>query len=143
VSYKAQPPIARKLEPYRGIIQAHLQNFPLLTAKRIFEQIRGFAYTGAYTQIKEYVRQIRLCPIEEAVRRLETPAGFQVQLDYAIFNRPWGRRYALVVVLGYSRLLWLRFFPRQIMQALFSGLESASTSALSERSVKIKPECFQ
>jgi transposase len=28
-------------------------------------------------------------------------------------------------MLGYSRLLWLRFFPRQTMQALFAGLESA------------------
>ncbi len=59
------------------------------------------------------------------MRRFETPAGFQGQVDYATFNLPWGRRYALVVVLGYSRLLWLRFYPRQTMQALFSGLESA------------------
>jgi transposase len=29
------------------------------------------------------------------------------------------------VVLGYSRLLWLRFFPRQDMRTLFSGLEEA------------------
>jgi transposase len=28
-------------------------------------------------------------------------------------------------VLGYSRLLWLRFFTRQTMQTLFAGLESA------------------
>jgi transposase len=143
VSYKAQPPIARKLEPYRGIIHAHLQDFPLLTAERIFETIQASGYTGGYTQIKEHVRQIRLRPIEEAVRRFDTPAGFQVQVDYAIFNLPCGRRYAPVVVLGYSRLLWLRFFPRQIMQALFRGLESASTSALCEQSVKIKPKCFQ
>ena len=125
VSYKRRPPIARKLDPYRGIIQARLQAYPLLTAERIFEEIRAAGYAGGYTQIKEYVRQIRPRPIEEAVRRFETPAGFQGQVDYASFNLPWGRRYALVEVLGNSRLLWLRFFPRQSMQSLFSGLESA------------------
>jgi transposase len=59
------------------------------------------------------------------VQRFETPAGFQGQVDFASFNLPWGRRYALLVVLGYSRLIWLKFFARQTMQCLFSGLESA------------------
>jgi transposase len=96
-----------------------------LTAERILKEIRAAGYAGGYTQIKDYVRQIRPRSVEEAVRRFETPAGFQGQVDYATFNLPWGRRYALVVVLGYSRLLWLRFYPRQTMQSLFSGLESA------------------
>jgi transposase len=59
------------------------------------------------------------------VQRFETPAGFQGQVDFASFNLPWGRRYALLVVLGYSRLIWLKFFGRQSMQCLFAGLESA------------------
>jgi transposase len=125
VSYKPRAPIIRKLDPYRGIIQERLQAYPRLTAERIFEEIRAAGYAGGYTQIKEYVREIRPRSIEEAVRRFETPAGFQGQVDYATFNLPWGRRYALVVVLGYSRLLWLRFYPRQTMQTLFTGLESA------------------
>lgn len=125
VIYTPRPPVARKLDAYRGIIQERLQSYPRLTAERIFEEIRAAGYAGGYTQIKEYVRGIRPRSIEEAVRRFETPPGFQGQVDYATFNLPWGRRYALVVVLGYSRLLWLRFFPRQTMQALFAGLESA------------------
>ena len=125
VSYTPRPPVARKLDPYRGIIQERLQSYPLLTAERIFEEIREAGYAGGYTQIKDYVREIRPHVIEEPVRRFETPPGFQGQVDYATFKLPWGRRYALVVVLGYSRLLWLRFFPRQTMQMLFSGLESA------------------
>jgi transposase len=125
VTYKPRPPTVRKLDPYRGIIQERLQTYPRLTAERIFEEIRAAGYVGGYTQIKDYVRQIRPRSVEEAVKRFETPPGFQGQVDYATFNLPWGRRYALVVVLGYSRLLWLRFYPRQTMQALFSGLESA------------------
>jgi transposase len=59
------------------------------------------------------------------VVRFETPPGLQAQVDFAHFPLPWGRRYALLVVLGYSRLLWLRFYPKQDMDTLFRGLEAA------------------
>ena len=57
--------------------------------------------------------------------RFETPAGRQAQVDFARFSFPWGVRYALLVVLGYSRLLWCRFYPRQDMRTLIDGLEDA------------------
>ena len=41
--------------------------------------------------------------------RFESAPGHQAQVDFASFTLPWGRRYALLVVLGYSRLLWLHF----------------------------------
>lgn len=125
VIYTPRPPVSRKLDRYRGIIQARLQLYPRLTAQRLFEEIRSDGYAGGYTQLKDYVREIRPRDLDDTVRRFETPAGFQGQVDFATFNLPWGRRYALVVVLGYSRLLWLRFFSRQSMQVLFAGLESA------------------
>jgi transposase len=59
------------------------------------------------------------------VIRFETPAGRQAQVDFAHFRFPWGVRYALLVVLGYSRLLWCRFSPRQDMATLMDGLEDA------------------
>jgi len=39
-------------------------------------------------------------------------------VDFGTFQLPWGRRHALLVVLGYSRLLWMRFFARQTMTTL-------------------------
>ena len=57
--------------------------------------------------------------------RFETPAGRQAQVDFARFSFPWGVRYALLVVLGYSRLLWCRFYVRQDMRTLIDGLEDA------------------
>ncbi len=125
VRYTPRPPVPTKLDPFKGIVQERLQTFPRLTAQRVFEEVRAAGYDGGYTQLKQYIRQVRPRPIDDAVQRFETPAGFQGQVDFASFNLPWGRRYALVVVLGYSRLLWLRFYPRQNMQALFAGLESA------------------
>lgn len=124
-TYRPRPPVPRKLDPFRGIIQERLQAFPDLTAQRLFDEVRAAGYPGGYTQVKEYVRSIRPRSPAEPVVRFETPAGFQGQVDFASFNLPWGRRYALLVVLGYSRLLWLHFYPHQSMEILFRGLERA------------------
>ena len=124
VHYKARPPVARKIDPYRGIIDCRLQEFPKLSSVRLFEELRAAGYPGGYTQVKQYVATVR--PVEtDPVVRFETPPGHQGQVDFAYFRLPWGRRWALVVVLGYSRLMWVRFFPRQTMQILFNGLEQA------------------
>lgn len=61
--------------------------------------------------------------IVSAPRRSSRPRTAQV--DFASFTLSWGRRYALLVVLGYSRLLWTNFYARQTMQTLFRGLEAA------------------
>jgi transposase len=71
------------------------------------------------------VRQLRPVPAPEAAVRFETPAGRQGQVDFAEFHFPWGKRYALLVVLGYSRVLWCQFSPRQDMRTLLTGLEEA------------------
>lgn len=125
VRYKPRPPVPTKLDPYKAVIRERLREFPELTALRLFEEIRADGYPGGYTQVKEYVRQVRPAPPEEPVVRFETPPGKQGQVDFAHFRFPWGRRYALLVVLGYSRLLWLRFYPRQDLRTLIRGLETA------------------
>lgn len=54
-----------------------------------------------------------------------TKAGRQGQVDFAEFVVPWGKRHALVVVLGYSRMLWLQYYERQTMETVVRGLEAA------------------
>lgn len=125
VRYKPRPDVARKIDPYRGLIQARLEEFPKLSSVRLFEELRQSGYQGGYTQVKEFVRSVRPRPEPEPVRRFETPPGRQAQVDFAHFRLPWGQRWALLVVLGYSRLLWMRFFERQTMEVLFAGLEEA------------------
>lgn len=125
VRYAPRPPVTCKIDPYRGVIQSRLDEFPKLSAVRLYEEIRQSGYTGGYTQVKEFVRSVRAQPHVEPIQRFETPPGHQAQVDFAQFRLPWGTRYALLVVLGYSRLLWLRFFERQTMEVLFAGLEEA------------------
>jgi transposase len=61
----------------------------------------------------------------DPVVRFETPPGHQAQVDFATFRFPWGRRHGFLVVLGYSRLLWLQFYPRQTMATVIEALEAA------------------
>ncbi len=114
-----------KLDPYKGIIETRLAGYPDLSAVRLFEEIREAGYEGGYDQVKRHVREVRPRPPPEPVRRFETPPGHQGQVDFAEFKTPWGKRHALVVVLGYSRLMWVRYYERQTMAVVMEGLESA------------------
>jgi transposase len=122
---RIRTPAAPKLTPYQGIIIERLTTYPELSAVRLFEECRAAGYAGGLTQLKVYVRQVRPRPEPEPVVRFETPPGHQAQVDFAEFRFPWGKRYALLVVLGYSRLLWLKFYPRQTMATVIAGLEEA------------------
>ena len=111
--------------PTRTIIDARLEAFPKLSAKRLFDEVRAAGYPGCYSRVNDYVRATRPREPVESLVRFETPAGHQGQVDFGTFTLPWGRRHALVIVLGYSRLLWLQFYTRQTMPVLMEGLESA------------------
>jgi transposase len=108
VTYGPRRPVPTKLDPFRPILETRLTAFPELSAVRLLAEVRAAGYTGGYSQLKEAVRQLRPVPPPEAVVRFETPAGRQGQVDFAEFRFPWGKRYALLVVLGYSRVLWCR-----------------------------------
>ena len=123
--YSPRPRVAHKLDPYKELIEVRLEEFPRLSAKRLFDEVRASGYDGGYGRVKDFVREVRPRAPQEAPVRFETPAGHQGQVDFGTFRLPWGRRHALLVVLGYSRLLWLRFYSRQTMPVLIEGLESA------------------
>ena len=74
--------------------------------------------------MRRHVRQVRPGPGAEPEVRFETPPGHQGQVDFTEFRLPWGsgRR---VVVLGYSRLLWVRYYERQTLPVLVRGVEAA------------------
>ena len=113
--YAPRPLVAHKLDPYKAIIDARLEAFPKLSAKRLFDEVRAAGYPGGYGRVRDYVLATRPREPVEAPVRFETPPGHQGQVDFGTFTLPWGRRHALVIVLGYSRLLWLHFYPRQTM----------------------------
>ena len=125
VQYGPRRAVPTKLDAYKAIIETRLAAYPALSAVRLLTEIRAAGFAGSYTQLKEFVRQVRPAPPPAPVIRFETPAGRQAQVDVARFQFSWGVRYALLVVLGYSRLLWCRFYVRQDMRTVFEGLDDA------------------
>jgi transposase len=117
-----------KLAAYTAIIDTRLASYPELSAIRLFDECRAAGYAGGLSQLQCYVRQTRPRPPVEPIIRFETEPGVQAQVDFAEVRLPWGKRYALLVVLGYSRLLWVGFSPRQTMQTVMRGLEAAFTA---------------
>ena len=115
------------LDPYKELIAVRLGEFPRLSAVRLFAEVQAAGYPGGYDLVKRHVRELRPRPAKEPVVRFETEPGHQGQVDFAQFRLPWGKRYALLVVLGYSRLLWFQFYARQTMEVLMRGLEAAFT----------------
>jgi transposase len=109
-----------KLDPFKAILTERLRDYPRLSGIRLLAECRAAGYTGGITQLREHVRGLR--PPPEPIVRFETVPGHQAQVDFAHCRLPWGVRYALVVVLGHSRLLWVRFFPQQDLRTLLLGL---------------------
>ena len=113
------------LDPFKGIIQARLQEYPQLSAVRLLDEIKAAGYEGGYDQVKRHVRVVRPREPADPVVRFETPPAHQAQADFAAFRLPWGKRHALIVVLGYSRRMWLRFYRRQTLMVVVRGIEEA------------------
>jgi hypothetical protein len=58
-------------------------------------------------------------------RRFEVAPGEQAQVDFATFQTPFGTVYALLVVLSWSRALWVRFSFQQDELTVLGGLHQA------------------
>lgn len=118
-------PRPSQLDPFKPIIAERLGTYPELSAIRLFDEVRAAGYPGGITQLRDYVARVRPRPEPAPVVRFETPPGHQGQVDFAEVRFPWGKRYVLLVVLGYSRLLWIKFYPQQTLATVLAGLEAA------------------
>ena len=54
-----RPQRASKLDPYKGIIDTRLAEYPKLSAVRLFNEVQAAGYPGGYGQVKRYVREVR------------------------------------------------------------------------------------
>jgi transposase len=122
---RQRTPRPTKLAPFLPIVEQRLATYPALSAVRLLAECRAAGYTGGYSQLKDVVARLRPPPELEPVIRFETAPGEQAQFDFADVRLPWGKRHALLVVLGYSRLLYVEFVRRQTALTVMLGLERA------------------
>jgi transposase len=118
-------PRPQKLDRFKPLIHERLLAYPALSAERLFAECRAGGYSGGVTRLRDYVARVRPRPAPEPVIRFETAPGVQAQFDFAEVQLSWGKRYAVLVVLGYSRKLYVEFVPRQTALAVMQSLERA------------------
>src|SRR5512145_1658103 len=104
------------VEPYLAFITETLAKYPTLRASRLYAMVRARGYPGAPDHFRAIVARLRPRPAAEAYLRLRTLPSEQGQVDWAHFGKlAIGRAVrplmAFVMVLSYSRHLFLRFYP--------------------------------
>ncbi len=104
-----------KLEKYFPFIDQTLDRHPKLLASRLFRMCTERGYTGSESHFRREIRKRRPRKVAEAYLRLRMLPGEQAQVDWGHFGRlqigrAQHRLIAFVMVLSYSRMIFLRFF---------------------------------
>jgi transposase len=107
------------LAPYHQMIRDWLKEDDF-RATRIHEMVIAQGYQGSYETVKRFVRQVKEARDRVAYIRFETVPGLQAQVDFGDFKvRDAGGTdttlYAFVMVLGFSRHMYVEFIERCTM----------------------------
>lgn len=126
VDEKVVAPRPSMADPFVPFIVEQLEKYPGLRSSRLFVMIKERGYPGGPDHLRRIVSRLRPKKPAEAFQRLRTMPGEQAQVDWAHFGKlQVGRAqrplWAFVMVLSYSRRLFLRFFPGASMPFFVRG----------------------
>jgi transposase len=104
------------LDPYHQVIRDFLDEDDY-QATWIFERLKRMGYAGCYDTVKVFVRSIKEQKCRIAYTRFETEPGLQAQVDWGDFkvvddSGKTDTVYAFVMVLGFSRGMYVEFAER-------------------------------
>jgi transposase len=123
--YGPRKPRTTQLQRFERYLRERITVFPQLTGRRLHRELRDLGYTGGYTILTEFLRDIRPAAAPEFEVRFETPPGRQAQVDFAHFrtvftDEPGAERivWLFSLVLGHRRMLWGRFVLHQDLPTL-------------------------
>ena len=107
-------------------IKETLAQYPRLCASRLYVMVRQRGYKGGPDHFRAIVARFRPRPAREAYLRLRTLPGDQSQVDWGHFGQlTFGRAtrslMAFVMVLSYSRHIFLRFYLNAAMNNFLRG----------------------
>jgi len=114
------------VDPYVPFIVATLEKWPRLCASRLYEMVKERGYPGRPDHFRGIVARYRPRAPAEAFHRLRTLPGEQAQVDWGHFGKlRVGRAerplMGFVMVLSYSRRLFLRFYLNARMESFIRG----------------------
>lgn len=120
-SYPARKPRPSKLDPFKDFIRTRMAE-GCQNARIIFEEIKARGYTGKDTILRDFMKPLRPHFRSKATVRYETKPGQQAQVDWGHFranvNGKQKRLYAFVMVLGYSRMMYVEFTEDEKLETL-------------------------
>lgn len=108
--YKPRCSNGSKLEPFYEYLQ-HRMSEGVWNASVLFREIVSLGYTGQVSILRDWIHPQREQAKQVAVRRFETPAGHQAQVDWGEIGHietELGRKtlYCFVFTLGHSRAMF-------------------------------------
>lgn len=114
------------IEPFAAFLREMLDRYPRLRASRLYEMARERGYPGRPDHFRHLVAHLRPRPPAEAYLKLRTLPGEQAQVDWAHFGtarigRATRAILAFVMVLSFSRRIFVRFFLDQRMANFLRG----------------------
>ena len=114
------------LDPYVAFIVETLEQYPTLSAARLYEMLASRGYAGSPDHLRHRLVRYRPRRVSEAYLRLRTLPGEQAQVDWGHFGKlTIGRAQrplmAFVMVLSYSRHVFLRFYLNAAMANFLRG----------------------
>lgn len=114
------------IDPYLPFIHQTLEQYPTLTAARIYQMACERGYPGGPSHFRQWIAQLRPRKTPEAYLRLQTLPGEQAQMDWGSFGylqvgRAQRRLMAFVMVLSYSRRIFLHFYHDAQMASFLHG----------------------
>jgi transposase len=108
------------LTPYVRLIEEWYARRPSLKATQVYERLKGYGYTGKYTQVSTYTKRFRK-KRGPAYHELEFLPGQCAQVDWMEATFPFGKVHGFVFILAWSRYLFVRFYPRSSMEFFLDG----------------------
>ena len=128
--FEARKPVPRRslLDPFKGQITRLVDSHPF-SAQQILQKLREAGYNGGYTTVKEYVRLIRP-KHRPAFLTLSFAPGEAAQCDWGEYGsisvgNTRRRLYFFVMVLCYSRRMYLEFTVSQTMEHFLAAHQNA------------------
>ena len=78
---------ASMIDPYLEFITDTLEQFPTLSAARLYDMVKARGYPGQPDNFRHRIAQLRPRAVAEAYLRLRTLPGEQMQMDWAHFGK--------------------------------------------------------
>lgn len=117
-----RPPRKSRLDPFKPYLTSRYQQYGL-SGVRLLAEIEAQGFTGSLDIVQRFLKTLKheQAAKAKATVRFETAPGQQAQADWAEVVRFEGRKiYAFVMVLSFSRMLYVEFTTSMDLPSLIA-----------------------